>query len=149
MCIRDSRYTEGTFSEKRYYTIGADFKVITLPLWDNKFKLHIWDIGGQERYRIISPLFYRGTRGIIIVYDITVKESFENVKRWVTQINEMTSDKICFLLVGNKCDLEEKRQVLSLIHISEPTRPLYISYAVFCLKKKKNNTKIIRLCMKQ
>ncbi|RYR63465.1 hypothetical protein Ahy_A04g021264 isoform A [Arachis hypogaea] len=70
-----------------------------------------WDTAGQERFRTITSSYYRGAHGIIIVYDVTEMESFNNVKQWLHEIDRYASDSVCKLLVGNKCDLVENKVV--------------------------------------
>uniref|UniRef100_A0A4W4E622 Ras-related protein Rab-35 n=1 Tax=Electrophorus electricus TaxID=8005 RepID=A0A4W4E622_ELEEL len=84
-------------------TIGVDFKIRTVELNGEKVKLQIWDTAGQERFRTITSTYYRGTHGVIVVYDVTSAESFVNVKRWLHEINQ-NCDDVCRILVGNKND---------------------------------------------
>ncbi|BBG96221.1 Ras-related small GTP-binding family protein, partial [Prunus dulcis] len=92
-------------------TIGVDFKIRTVELDGKTVKLQIWDTAGQERFRTITSSYYRGAHGIIIVYDVTEMESFNNVKQWLNEIDRYASDSVCKLLVGNKCDLVENKVV--------------------------------------
>ncbi|EEB17024.1 conserved hypothetical protein [Pediculus humanus corporis] len=90
---------------------GIDFKVRTIDVDGKKIKLQIWDTAGQERFRTITTAYYRGAMGIMLVYDITNEKSFENIKNWIRNIEENASADVEKMLLGNKCELEEKRQV--------------------------------------
>jgi len=80
-------------------------KIRTIELDGKTIKLQIWDTAGQERFRTISSTYYRGAHGIIVVYDITNYDSFNNVKRWLTEIDKYARENVNKLLVGNKVDL--------------------------------------------
>ncbi|KAK7853219.1 ras-related protein rabd1 [Quercus suber] len=86
-------------------------KIRTVDLDGKTIKLQIWDTAGQERFRTITSSYYRGAHGIIIVYDVTEMESFNNVKQWLNEIDRYANDSVCKLLVGNKCDLVENKVV--------------------------------------
>uniref|UniRef100_A0A7S2Z8R1 Uncharacterized protein n=2 Tax=Rhodosorus marinus TaxID=101924 RepID=A0A7S2Z8R1_9RHOD len=105
------RFSDGSFNESQMSTIGVDFKIRTLELDKKTFKLQIWDTAGQERFRTIAAAYYRGAQGIIIVYDVTNKQSFENVEMWLSEVNKYGSGDVNKLLVGNKSDLTSKREV--------------------------------------
>ncbi|CAN7066954.1 unnamed protein product [Brassica oleracea var. botrytis] len=104
--VQDDSYVESYIS-----TIGVDFKIRTVEQDGKTIKLQIWDTAGQERFRTITSSYYRGAHGIIIVYDVTDQESFNNVKQWLSEIDRYASDNVNKLLVGNKCDLAENRAV--------------------------------------
>jgi small GTP-binding protein len=89
----------------------VDFKIRTIELDGKTIKLQIWDTAGQERFRTITSSYYRGAHGIIIVYDITDQESFNNVRNWLQEIDRYATDQVNKLLVGNKSDLTSKRVV--------------------------------------
>merc|ERR1740121_3026064 len=105
------RFADDTYTESYISTIGVDFKIRTLDLDGKTVKLQIWDTAGQERFRTITSSYYRGAHGIIVVYDVTDRQSFENVAHWMQEIDKYTADGVNKLLVGNKCDLSSKRVV--------------------------------------
>lgn len=72
-----------------------------------KLKIQIWDTAGQERFRTITTAYYRGAMGILLVYDVTDRNSFSNVKNWIRQIEQHASENVDLILVGNKCDADE------------------------------------------
>ena len=86
-------------------------KIRTIELETKVIKLQIWDTAGQERFRTITSSYYRGAHGIIIVYDVTDEESYNNVKQWLHEIDRYASEAVNKLLVGNKCDLTDKKVV--------------------------------------
>ncbi|XP_073078347.1 ras-related protein Rab-35 isoform X2 [Manis javanica] len=91
------RFADNTFSGSYITTIGVDFKIRTVEINGEKVKLQIWDTAGQERFRTITSTYYRGTHGVIVVYDVTSAESFVNVKRWLHEINQ-NCDDVCRIL---------------------------------------------------
>eukprot|EP01083_Nonionella_stella_P189826 702838_1 len=105
------RFADDTYTESYISTIGVDFKIRTIELEGKTIKLQIWDTAGQERFRTITSSYYRGAHGIIVVYDITDKDSFTNVEQWLKEIERYASENVNILLVGNKSDLETKRAV--------------------------------------
>ncbi|KAF2366768.1 Small GTP-binding protein domain [Trinorchestia longiramus] len=105
------RFADNTFTSNYINTIGVDFKIRTLDVDGQKVKLHIWDTAGQERFRTITSTYYRGTHGVIVVYDITNGESFANIKRWLHEIDQ-NCDVVNRILVGNKCDCKDRQVVL-------------------------------------
>ncbi|XP_003373454.1 GTP-binding protein Ypt2 [Trichinella spiralis] len=105
------RFAEDSFNNTFISTIGIDFKIRTIELDGKKIKLQIWDTAGQERFRTITNAYYRGAMGILLVYEITNEKSFENIKNWVRNIEEHASANVEKIILGNKCDMEDKRQV--------------------------------------
>jgi small GTP-binding protein len=106
------RYTEDTFTENHISTIGVDFKLKLLSTAPEKnIKLQIWDTAGQDRFRCITKSYFRGSHGILLIYDITSTSSFNNIKNWILQIRESLGEQPCITLVGNKVDLESNRRV--------------------------------------
>lgn len=105
------RFTDDSYSEAFISTIGVDFKIKSIELDGKHIKLQLWDTAGQERFRTITSSYYRGAHGIIIVFDLTDLESFENIQQWLLEINKYSYKNICKILVGNKSDLINKRIV--------------------------------------
>ncbi|KAG9394301.1 Small GTPase superfamily, ARF type [Carpediemonas membranifera] len=105
------RFAEDTYTESYISTIGVDFKIRTVEIDNSTIKLQIWDTAGQERFKTITAAYYRGAHGIIVVYDVTDVETFNNVRVWLEEINRYASEDVCKLLVGNKCDLEDRKAV--------------------------------------
>lgn len=105
------RFADDTFTDNFMPTIGVDFKIRTLEVDGRTIKLQIWDTAGQERFKTITSSYYKGAHGIIVVYDITDKESFKNIDNWMNEVEKHASDNVSRILVGNKCDLDESRQV--------------------------------------
>mmetsp|Transcript_27371 Transcript_27371/g.68668 ORF Transcript_27371/g.68668 Transcript_27371/m.68668 type:complete len:203 (+) Transcript_27371:172-780(+) len=105
------RFADDTYTESHISTIGVDFKIRTIELEEKTIKLQIWDTAGQERFRTITSSYYRGAHGIIIVYDVTDQETFDNVKTWLQEIERFGSDSVTKLLVGNKNDMEKEKVV--------------------------------------
>ncbi|XP_031625973.1 ras-related protein Rab-35 [Contarinia nasturtii] len=106
------RFADNTFSNSYITTIGVDFKIRTVDIEGKRVKLQIWDTAGQERFRTITSTYYRGTHGVIIVYDVTNGESFANVKRWLQEI-EHNCDVVNKVLVGNKNDDPNQKVVIT------------------------------------
>lgn len=105
------RFSEDAFNATFISTIGIDFKIRTIELDGKKIKLQIWDTAGQERFRTITTAYYRGAMGIMLVYDITNEKSFENIKNWIRNIEEHASADVEKMILGNKCDMTDRRQV--------------------------------------
>mmetsp|Transcript_18609 Transcript_18609/g.60658 ORF Transcript_18609/g.60658 Transcript_18609/m.60658 type:complete len:203 (+) Transcript_18609:51-659(+) len=105
------RFADDTYRESYISTIGVDFKIRTVDLEGKTVKLQIWDTAGQERFRTITSSYYRGAHGIIVVYDVTSQESFNNVKTWLNEIDRYAHDGVNKLLVGNKSDKTAEKEV--------------------------------------
>ncbi|CAK7356296.1 unnamed protein product [Dovyalis caffra] len=105
------RFADDSYLESYISTIGVDFKIRTVEQDGKTIKLQIWDTAGQERFRTITSSYYRGAHGIIVVYDVTDQESFNNVKQWLNEIDRYASENVNKLLVGNKCDLTANKVV--------------------------------------
>jgi len=105
------RFADDSWTDTHISTIGVDFKIKTLNIDGKTIKLQIWDTAGQERFRTITSSYYRGAQGIILVYDCTDQESFNNVKQWMGEIDRYACENVNKLLVGNKTDLVNEKVV--------------------------------------
>ncbi|KAG0269237.1 GTP-binding protein of the rab [Linnemannia exigua] len=99
------RFADDTYTESYISTIGVDFKIRTIDLEGKTVKLQI------ERFRTITSSYYRGAHGIIVVYDVTDQDTFNNVKQWLAEIDRYGAENVNKLLVGNKSDLINKKVV--------------------------------------
>ena len=106
-----SRFCDNSFKEKYNNTIGVDFRLVTLKCNGYISKIHIWDTAGQERFRSLALNYLNNSHGFIFMYDITDRDSFNNVVNWIDLALEKNVKTIANFLVGNKCDNEGKRQI--------------------------------------
>ncbi|XP_065827759.1 ras-related protein Rab-22A-like [Oscarella lobularis] len=105
------RFVSDTFNERAETTIGASFMSKTLLVDDRSFKYQIWDTAGQEKYRGLAPMYYRGAAAAIVVYDVTKMDTFKTLKSWIKELQQLGPRDIVIAIAGNKCDLEEMREV--------------------------------------
>ncbi len=125
------RFSKGFFTEDYKMTIGVDFHVKTINI-DSiegpiRAKLQIWDTGGQERFSSIRPMYYRGSLGALLIFDLTNISSFEHLPQWIEEVRANVKTEIPLLLVGNKSDLVEQRTI-SLEEINNFTRNFNLYY---------------------
>ncbi|EYU19954.1 hypothetical protein ABFS82_06G072500 [Erythranthe guttata] len=106
-----SRFTRNEFCLESKSTIGVEFATRTLQVEGKTVKAQIWDTAGQERYRAITSAYYRGAVGALVVYDITKRQTFENVQRWLRELRDHADSNIVIMLAGNKTDLNHLRVV--------------------------------------
>ena len=106
-----SRYINNEFSLATQSTVGVEFGSKIIKKNDKLIKLQIWDTAGQERYKSITSAYYKGSKGALVVYDITRKSTFENIDKWIDELKINGSEEVLIMLVGNKSDLEDKREV--------------------------------------
>eukprot|EP00386_Alphamonas_edax_P009693 GDKI01031778.1.p1 GENE.GDKI01031778.1~~GDKI01031778.1.p1 ORF type:complete len:209 (-),score=67.19 GDKI01031778.1:30-656(-) len=105
------RFADDQFTDSYITTIGVDFRFRTINVDGHVIKLQIWDTAGQERFRTITPAYYRSAMGVILVYDITKRETFDNIKFWMKNLEEYADRSVQKIIIGNKCDLESERAV--------------------------------------
>ena len=125
------RFSKGFFTEDYKMTIGVDFHVKTINI-DSvegpiRAKLQIWDTGGQERFSSIRPMYYRGSLGALLIFDLTNTGSFEHLPQWIEEVRANVKTEIPLLLVGNKSDLVDQRTI-SLEEINNFTRSFNLYY---------------------
>ncbi|XP_031105281.1 ras-related protein RABA5b-like [Ipomoea triloba] len=99
------------FDHNSKATIGVEFQTQVVEVDGKEVKAQVWDTAGQERFRVVTSAYYRGAVGALIVYDITRMITFENIKRWLEELNTHCDTTVARMLVGNKCDLESIRDV--------------------------------------
>ena len=105
------RYVDSVWNDAFVPTIGVDFKVKTLTINEKKVKMQIWDTAGQERFRTVVATYFRGAHGILLLYDVTNKDSFKNLESWLIEIEKNAKEKVLKILIGNKCDLTDDREI--------------------------------------
>ena len=107
------RYCENTFDENYKCTVGVDFQIKILKMNDGRIvKLQIWDTAGQDRYKVMTKSYYRNAKACLIVYDITRRETFDNVKTWADQYMQSNASGMkSAIILGNKKDLNDQRQI--------------------------------------
>ena len=104
------RYSDNVFVENYITTIGLDYKLKTVRLDNGKtIKVQLWDTAGQDKYRTIAKNYYKGSHGILLLYDITKLSSFDNIREWIRDIKEEVDENAILFLIGNKIDLTDKR----------------------------------------
>jgi len=106
-----SKYLKNEFHEDSKATVGVEFGSKQFTIEGHVIKAQIWDTAGQERYKSITSAYYKGAKGAFVVYDITRKNSFDSVDKWINDLGSTADKKLTILLIGNKCDLEDQRQV--------------------------------------
>ena len=106
------RFSDDKFDDNQFATIGIDFKTKYMKMGDSSVKVLIWDTAGQEKFQNIAKQYYKGANGVLLIYDISNKKSFERVDFWLKELKENNKINELFIcLVGNKIDLEDKRVI--------------------------------------
>ena len=106
-----SKYLKNEFHEDSKATVGVEFGSKQFNIEGHQIKAQIWDTAGQERYKAITSAYYKGAKGAFVVYDITRKQSFDSVDRWINDLRAAADKNLSIIIIGNKCDLEDQRQV--------------------------------------
>ena len=105
------RFTDNTFNAKTESTVGVEFGARTLFLDKKTIKLQLWDTAGQETFKSITRSYYRSSAAAFIVYDTTSRKSFDNCQSWLDELEMNGNDFLNLCIIGNKCDLEDLREV--------------------------------------
>ena len=105
------RLVDDIFIEQNQPTIGVEFKTYSTIIENHKIKLQIWDTAGQERFRSVSKAYFRNSVGALIVFDVTFRDSFDQVKNWIKDLENLSSPNSYIILVGNKIDLSSDRVI--------------------------------------
>ncbi|CAD8152693.1 unnamed protein product [Paramecium pentaurelia] len=108
------RYTEKQFRDEHDTTIGVEFGSQLLKKNDKTLKIQIWDTAGQESFKSITRSYYKGSIGVLLVFDITNRDSFHNVQKWYNDVNDQAASNCTIVLVGNKTDLESQRKITTI-----------------------------------
>jgi small GTP-binding protein len=105
------QFSSNQFREEHELTIGVEFAIKFLEIKNKNIKIQVWDTAGEEAFQSITKSYYRNAIGALLVYDITRKETFTHVTKWLEEVKSNSSKQITIILIGNKKDLEDKRQV--------------------------------------
>jgi len=105
------QWADSKFEPSFITTIGIDFRAKILKIDDENVKVYVWDTAGQERFRTITMAYYRNAMGVLLVYDVTDRETFDNVRHWLKNIENNASEDIAIILIGNKTDKESQRVI--------------------------------------
>ena len=105
------RFSSNQFREEHELTIGVEFAIKFYEIKNKNIKIQIWDTAGEEAFQSITKNYYKNAIGALLVYDITKKSSFDHLKIWLDNVRENSSRNIKIILIGNKTDLEDKREV--------------------------------------
>ena len=141
------RYTKNEFNASMVSSIGVDFKTKDIIVDNKKVKLQLWDTAGHERFRTITTSYYRGAHGIATVFDLTDRQTFEHVEKWLEEINKYAKENVMRFLIGNKSDLVDKRQV-SYEEVRILANKLNIYYVETSAKNNINITDFFRIATK-
>ncbi|VDP20644.1 unnamed protein product [Soboliphyme baturini] len=110
------RFVEDRFDESIPSTIGIDYKMKTITVYDQSVRLQLWDTAGLDRYQTLTPSYYRGAQGIILVYDVTDRDSFDQLNNWLDEAQRYCEKKdFVAMLVGNKVDMEKMQSQVVIV----------------------------------
>jgi Ras-related protein Rab-18 len=137
------RFCDDTFDDHIQSTIGVDFKVKHATIDDKKVKLTVWDTAGQERFRTLTSSYYRGAHAVLLVYDVTRRDTFDNLTEWLSEVSSYSPNKgtgVVKLLVGNKLDLLEDSTAAQAVSTEEANAWAQSNGMLFLQASAKNKT---------
>ena len=105
------RFVTNNFDKNSESTIGASFMSKMMTVEGSTIKYQIWDTAGQEKYHSLAPMYYRSAAAALVVYDVTRRSTFLTLQRWITELSQLGPENIIIAIAGNKCDLEDEREV--------------------------------------
>jgi len=108
-----TRYVQATFAEDQPSTIGASFLTKRVVVGDWRVKLSIWDTAGAERFRSMTPMYYRSSQAAVVMYDVGSEETFAGVESWINELRDNVSEEVVIAIVANKCDLPQDKRCVS------------------------------------
>ena len=140
-----TRFCDNTFKENYNNTIGVDFRVVTLKYKDLISKIHIWDTAGQERFRSLTINYLHNSHGFLFIFDITNKDSFDNVVNWINLSFDNNKNSVINFLIGNKCDQNSRREVeeTEAQHFAKEKHLIYLEVSA---KNDENIQKLFYYC---
>jgi len=140
-----TRFCDNTFKENYNNTIGVDFRVVTLKYKDIISKIHIWDTAGQERFRSLTINYLHNSHGFLFIFDITNKDSFDNVVNWINLSFDNNKNSVINFLIGNKCDQNSRREVeeTEAQHFAKEKHLIYLEVSA---KNDENIQKLFYYC---
>ncbi|XP_004452491.1 ras-related protein Rab-19 [Dasypus novemcinctus] len=139
----------GVYTVTRQNTIGVDFAVRSLEINGKKVKMQVWDTAGQERFQTITKSYYRSAHAAIIAYDLTRMSTLESVPHWIHELEKYGAANLVIMLIGNKSDLWEKRQVLFEDACTMAEKYRLLAVAETSAKESKNIDEVFVLLAKE
>ena len=140
------RFVRDIFDEESQPTLGVEFLTKIVQTEQHRIQLQLWDTAGQELFRSVTRGYYRGSAGALLVFDLTNRDSFDNIERWLRDIRDVARSDVVTLLIGNKSDLSERRQV-SYEEAESFAKAHAMQYFETSAKTGENITKTIDACV--
>lgn len=139
-----SRLCNNTCPETFIPTVGVDFKIKSFEIDETPIKLQIWDTAGQERFKTITSSYYKGAHGVMLVFDISCRDSFDEIEKWNEEVFRHAGDNIIKILIGNKSDLTDNREVST-----ENAKELAALYKMQYIETSAKNSKNVEKSFKE